>query len=235
MVKLSTVLLGAADAIIGSLAWFGLLAVLAIGTVIWFSPTWCVGDGCSVQGWISASSGWAAAAVALPTIVILMRQTRAAWRAVEVAGEATDEARRSSERQLRGYVFVESVTFDNQKIELQIKYKNFGATPAEKVNVDSQIWFESRPGNIIARINSPSAPLGPSQHSIRYFRIGEDIFKSWEPDLLERREILFVGGRIDFTDAFGKRRFTNFRRMLVPDHGKFREFLNIPLEGNEFE
>jgi hypothetical protein len=92
---------------------------------------------------VSEYQGWAFFWQALAAIAALIAAGVAAYfamRAVRAADKTLEHARASSERELRAYVYPESVRIKRTspgKWEIYFRFKNFGSTPAHKVDA---VW-----------------------------------------------------------------------------------------------
>ena len=135
---------------------------------------------------------------------------RATRRLIEI-GEA------SAQRQLRAYVGVNEVVFEEQ-IEgraprLSITIKNFGATPAYKLTVaaDAQIAFAVDQVPVATSISKTLGHLPPGLE-IRIARpaaLSIVMAPGDEVDTVYSR--IFVYGCVEYVDTFGEPHFTRFR------------------------
>lgn len=83
--------------------------------------------------------------------------------------------------------------------------------------------------NVFFEITNPDIfpttlmPNGTSIMTMPFESMGQDYFK----DIIRSGQIVWVGGSIDYTDAFGKRRSTKVR-MFAPKGSQ--NFLSLPNE-----
>jgi hypothetical protein len=123
---------------------------------------------------------------------------------------------RTSRRQLRAYVFNDHanlVDFDNIPVA-QILLKNAGQTPANDVIAWNAVLLGSFP--LTVELTRPSEAdlsrcnLGPGMTfhlTTRLSRLPENI----KVAIRDGREALYVFGRADYTDIFGRKRFVEWR------------------------
>ena len=147
---------------------------------------------------------------------------------VRAANRTADEAKLSSERQLRAYIEVNDVKFiegtSDRPPHVRMRVKNAGQTPAKKLKM---IWScELNPANqSVFKLDGQLeefGTLGPGQDRSPY---GEPRFTDWP----EYKKLIapnkfgaFVYGKIIYQDVFGTERETNFRffwPLSVIDHG----------------
>jgi len=122
------------------LAWIGVIAVVAVVLALVIGPTWCMGEGCTVQGWFSALSGWAAAVAAAATLGLLWRQTMESVRTANTSQAAFEHAQLTTRQQLRAYLALDTsqVSFgEGSEWKVAIVIRNAGQTPAIDVNVEA--------------------------------------------------------------------------------------------------
>jgi hypothetical protein len=146
---------------------------------------------------------------------------------------------RTSQRQLRAYVFNDHanlVDFDNVPIA-QILLKNAGQTPAYKVVAWNAVRLAPFPLNIElighpdAEINRCNLGPGMTFHlTTRLSQLPEPIKEA----IREGTKALYVYGRADYVDAFGRRRFLQWRLFYGADSVRRRDgSLGVYPEGND--
>jgi hypothetical protein len=191
------------------------------------------------------------AVLAVATIK-LWRSTNSLWKAAE---RQLSHLERTTEVQLRAYIFVSSAKVDihkdsNAAIEYIVVLRNFGSTPASNViNVSGfavcSYPVTSMPDMTItdqsfAAAGRPRLPLPSGVSSVSSVplimdpRYSTGEFKS---ELVARLSngtlIAFVYGEIRYTDVFGKARWTQYRFMIGGPVG-FRDGQLVGCEeGNE--
>jgi hypothetical protein len=146
-------------------------------------------------------------------------------------------ARDTEKRQLRAYVFLESVKTasidddagadQNRGLSATIIFKNFGQTPAYNVRHSSSLKCADYP---------PAATVftrDREKHPITVDTLGpqggaQNVIQSSEGSMsaIERKQLMkaqtkaiYVFGKIDYEDAFGVRRCTSYRFMVGGDSG----------------
>lgn len=207
------------------LAWLGLLAVFAVGLALIIGPTWCSGDTCTVQGWFAALSGWAAAVAATATIGILYRQARA-------GDDALEHARETAKRQLRAYVFINQMELKSPDLQVFLRFKNTGQTPAYKVRIAVQ-QIAAPPEQIVFAdpIESRAAfDLGPADTQTTI--VGFGTFAAHVPALHSGTSVAFINGLVLYEDAFGIERTTHFRLKVPRTVWLTGGTLDAALDGN---
>jgi hypothetical protein len=141
------------------------------------------------------------------------------------------EGRKSSQRQLRAYMFIDAAgcTIADGKVSIKMRFKNFGATPAANV----AIRFDFAPANelpelmsIAAKPTATFAPLGTMR--IVHAKPIDDFLP------VEQRGITLVIGRIDYTDSFGEQRWTNFKMRFIQSAATEIGGLEPTNDGNEY-
>jgi len=147
--------------------------------------------------------------------------------------------RAHTRQELRAYVFLRDIQLIGS--DSVIAYvRNWGKTPAYDFRLVCTLTLadsdttEFRPNPTPPGQQSIST-LGPGQEQecLRPFAkpLTEDQFAMIAKDKLR----IFVFGRFDYTDAFGKVRFTNFRYFStpIPKGDEFGLILNLSSTGNE--
>lgn len=151
--------------------------------------------------------------------------------------------RTHARQELRAYVFLRDVQLMNSDdtIEVTVYVKNFGKTPAYHFRLvctltlaeSDTITFTPNPSPPEYQSISTLAP-GAEQECLRRFekRTSEQEFALLAAGKLR----IFVFGRFDYVDAFGKARFTNFRYFstsIIRKGDQLNLFLNLSSTGNE--
>jgi hypothetical protein len=199
------------------LAWIGAIAVAAITIALFIGPTWCVADGCSVQGWFGALSGWAAAVAAAATINVLVATNN-------ISRQALADNMASVERQQRAYVFPLEVIFDPTRIGddfgLILKKRNTGLTPA--YNVRTRARWVIHPASVPFPDDLPEGDMalgeiGAGQDAVSQFLVDVSAIEQRQAGLRDGTEILHLVGSITYRDAFGKPHETLFHRFMTPN------------------
>jgi hypothetical protein len=146
------------------------------------------------------------------------------------------DARRSSERQLRAYVFIESVLFaqpdtptsTDEPWRIHIVFKNYGQTPAYSTVVKATDEFgHAKPDDVLLKLPAnaqiiPETAIPPGQiHTIRLssLRGGLRAYVAAR----EARKCAYVWGRVDYIDTFGRPHFQTFQ--MVSDFGQIHQFV----------
>lgn len=147
---------------------------------------------------------------------------------VVVAGAASAQwwqTRRSSERQLRAYVFAETFTIqDSSQLDppqgpyrpiAHVSLKNSGQTPA--YNLLHWAALDVRPLSEEERLTVPPLQkvsvthLPPGGMSMRLLRLDRVLSESEITEIRQMTRAIYVYGRIEYEDALGRKRFTNYR------------------------
>ena len=128
--------------------------------------------------------------------------------------------RRNAQRQMRAYLGVLdhkiSDVAEGQRPRLQISVKNFGQTPARKV----QYWLHSKLDEYPLQNNLPERPfrserivLFPTDGTTPTFELADPFNAADMAGLQSGNRRLYVYGQIRYTDAFDHDRNTYFRLM----------------------
>lgn len=198
------------------LAWIGGLALVAVGISLASGPTWCRGDGCSVQAWFGASSGWVAAAAALATISVLFVTNN-------ISRQALAESKASTERQQRAYVFTSGCMFTRHLADspsLVLEKKNTGLTPAYKVKTTARWVILPAADQLPDDLPSGEAifgDVGAGQEKISRFLISEEVVAAHGALIIGGGEVLHLFGQITYEDAFGSAHETHFHYVMPPN------------------
>lgn len=142
----------------------------------------------------------------------------AAIEATKIANRTANEAKRSSEQQLRAYIHLQKVEFKNVKFaefpECLIRIQNFGQTPAYKVIWKSAIRYgKETPDFSMTEFDAVEwgeLVIGPGG-GFRKIRICDDSLGGDEIRAIEKGEAcIWAWGRIDYIDAFDQPRYTTY-------------------------
>lgn len=197
---------------------------------LFLNAEWCgdVDEHC-FREWVSATSGWFAAAIAGVTISLLIKQINEASRGVEVATEALQEARRSAERQQRAYVYAGQTKFeivdDAPLITLEIT--NYGGTPAHHVVIDRMAYIGSAADvrEFKSTASSSLGSLAPGQTRYSRTPFGKDHFETHREKIDAGLERIHLIVQISYIDEFGVDRLTTFH--LINPRGNDLRYMLI--------
>lgn len=152
------------------------------------------------------------------------------WETLRTARAAEDAVRiadKTAERQLRAYVGVEYVsifdTREGQTPTVSIAYKNFGQTPAVKIQLRSA-YAISGPGlpdfDDLPDLQGWNLPLNPNHEAHTLNKIDPEAWRHGRSALEMHTKTFYLYGRINYLDAFDRERSTKFRyEMQVSDDG----------------
>lgn len=148
--------------------------------------------------------------------VFLFFATYLLWRATR---DLVRGAEKTAERQLRAYVLVEKVTIidfaKNKQPRIHAVMRNTGQTPAFKLHFAANATLLPYPATSPFVFNWPSkriySVIGPGAATTitiapRLVLTEQDI-----ADVLEKRTAIYVYGRIEYEDAFGRDQWSEFR------------------------
>jgi hypothetical protein len=148
--------------------------------------------------------------------VLLAFATFFLWSATR---DLVDDAKHNAERQLRAYVFIESVEMITvgRIVRAVLSIKNFGQTPAYDLIVyigmssrgASDVFVPPRPDDI----ELDKLPVGPgmSISTSNQFEVPADN-NDLLPALDHGQAVVYVYGRVDYVDAFKVPRYLIFRQ-----------------------
>lgn len=150
----------------------------------------------------------------------MLKQAEKTTKAAQAAIKATDK---TAERQLRAYVFLESSVLEQHQPrnewKIGTKFKNFGQTPAynmtltvERSIVDISKEHPFEPPEL--EPHGTESDLGPGQDLVVSSELPDLVGDTWGA-YRARQKAIFLWGRIDFTDAFGEKRWVKFRLYQV--------------------
>jgi hypothetical protein len=159
-------------------------------------------------------ANWPLVAVAIPAIIV-------GWLTLNAMRE-------SSEQQLQAYVLPEGAgIFDGSTVKppqpvranfpfVAMLIKNFGQTPAYKVVSWAQIAVipvrdENTALGVPPLVEKFSNTLGPGGTFNKSFWFDRPLSANEIADIATGVRAIYLYGRIEYRDAFKKRRFTNFR------------------------
>lgn len=167
------------------------------------------------------------------------RAAEAGDETVNVAREATEDARISAERQLRAYVCVSGVQlkFAPLRVRATVVAKNAGATPAYKFRTQGGFKLCDFPPDIPIFGWNESAEdtsvgiIGPGDDSDNPYAIL--ITDEQVTQLRTGKMALYVFGEYRYKDAFKHDRFTKYRFMVGGDAGFNADAMSPCKEGND--
>jgi hypothetical protein len=137
------------------------------------------------------------------------------------------EMRWSSQRQLRAYLFLDGASLmdgrllSSPKEELfnvplcSMQFKNFGQTPAYRVIAWAKIGI-AEVGND-AELSVPKlsyvrpSNVGSNGGFTKDISLGRPLTPEEIDDICNKRKAIYLYGRVEYTDAFNKKRFSNFK------------------------
>lgn len=171
------------------------------------------------------------------------RTTIAAADAVQATKDSVEVARTTAERQLRAYVFPISVRLLDFAIgsapRAEITIKNTGQTPAYDCTVIASIYRIGLP--LVGAFPNPDVPtrmsagsVGPGMERHPKPSLTKALSEDDHTAVREGKEAIFVFGRVNYVDAFGKPRFTNFRYEFGRENARRNDgSLHVCVAGNE--
>jgi len=129
------------------------------------------------------------------------------------AKEAVAVARETSKTQLRAYISVFDAVFrpDNGNIKLSVKVKNFGQTPAYRVQTCIQLAYGPADADSYDELDNfgSTSILGPTAEIELSGLMPLD--KDQLTRLIGQQSRIFVSGIVVYRDAFGDERFFKFK------------------------
>lgn len=198
----------------------------------------------SIAQWIMAIASVAATVISIwavcllrdtlkatrTTIRVAARSNRIASRANDVASEATTAALKSTEvtertakQQLRAYVMPISIGFVDKEdcsLAIDLEFKNTGQTPAKRPRhiVKCSISEPHRKDFPVTSNEMKTYPdIGPGQNQTgKILQPRRNSFVERGDDIVNGRVVLFVWGRIEYEDIFGRSQSTDFRFAYSP-------------------
>ncbi|WP_139350590.1 hypothetical protein [Rhodanobacter sp. B04] len=173
--------------------------------------------------------GWATFAMAFITLALvigtgfLARYTFNLWK---ITGKLSTDAQATSQRQLRAYVHISDVSINSiyaeKKVTAQIPIKNFGQTPA----YDVRIWVDicaqeiSLTPNLSTLIHDGTSARGilPPGFDFKVPVSSNGVLpQAVYDEIAASKKAIYIWGRIDYSDTFGRRCFTKFRLKRTND------------------
>jgi hypothetical protein len=136
--------------------------------------------------------------------------------------ESIDEARKSSEKQLRAYVQVSDsnrvtiVMRQDYTHHCEVVIKNSGQTPAYEVMAVGEFQNRPNPQNFTVTLINPSEyqggkrVLNPQEETILKCKYNSETEYPPDTQTTGRAVTFYIWGRIEYRDAFNNERFTNF-------------------------
>jgi hypothetical protein len=128
------------------------------------------------------------------------------------------ESRKSSERQLRAYVFPRAEELRDYGVGktayLYVKITNLGQTPAYKFKQAARGGYRNfpltEPIPHTQDMEPESAPLGPGDFVYAKAKIMHPLTQAHLNEIKAGKKALYFVGQIDFVDAFGKPRWVKY-------------------------
>lgn len=222
----------------------------ASAIVVNASPTTCgrVGterqaiaeDRSSPAEWWSAAATWLLAFVTLGLAFFTLRLWKATGKLVAGAEEA-------SERQLRAYLSPSETAIrypiiPGSKPEVLLGFRNYGKTPAYKVRG----WVKMRVDDFPLQLGSSfptvlfvapgsMAPVAPTKEHKLTDELDHALTMHEFNAIKDHAKAIYVYGRFDYEDAFGKTRITTFRFFLNDSSGPLDKECGVGVcaEGND--
>lgn len=157
-------------------------------------------------------------------ITAAQRSAKAAEDAVAKSDELLAHTRDTSEGELRAYVGIDllpdttkiEISHQEQTVRVQVLIRNFGKTPAFKIQVSSKIEIRETPIiGVLSEDYSPTSQstvtLNPNQTIV----VGEEAKETPIPadlarEIIDGTKAIYFTGRIDFRDVFKKPRWVDF-------------------------
>lgn len=121
-----------------------------------------------------------------------------------------------AEHELRAYVTVGNVAIEFLPAEIRaiIHYENFGQTPAYCVRVGACMWYGPTAIADHDVVDDVSKKMGVLLAPTQASRIHVNLEKAYDIVAIRQGEMqVFVNGRLEYTDVFGKTHFEVFRKI----------------------
>ncbi len=156
----------------------------------------------------------------------------AGWLAFDAVQEQLRDARRSSERQLRAYVLIDTAEFarpdtpqaDHEHWAIHIVFRNFGQTPAYDAKITAAGGINVTGANDHAlplpsnAETSPVVVIPPGhRHIMRLGGLQRGASDWW--DAARQSRVAHIWGRIDYVDTFARPHFATFQMACVFAYG----------------
>ncbi len=157
--------------------------------------------------------------------VLLFLATLALWVSTQLL---VRNGEKSSERQLRAYVHITESTFREESgiVKIHISYKNFGATPANRVMGRHDVKFREYPlASPLIPNTDPFGPvgvLGPDQEHAFVTHLGQTLALPEINDIKIGKAAVFCYGMFFYEDAFKRTRTTEYQLMVGGPAGPHR-------------
>jgi hypothetical protein len=146
----------------------------------------------------------------------------------------------TARRQLRAYIFISQAEISNimsdQNLMVKVVVKNFGQTPAYKATISLGVYTDTFP---LATVLPPAAVkirntnIGPGGEQTVTFSGEEPTTIGWRQRYTQKTGAIYIYGIINYLDAFGCRKFTNFRLYKGGDAGVSEPPLSFTIDYNE--
>ncbi|HEX4301239.1 MAG TPA: hypothetical protein VHZ78_00490 [Rhizomicrobium sp.] len=176
---------------------------------------------------IDANSGLLTAIATIAVAAFTLTLWLSADGQARLTREAIDESKRSSERQLRAYVFVDTCSLQKDvndgesPWEIHLQIKNYGLTPTSNIRIVAQRNVSDIVGD------DPEYPLAISAQPIAYAPIPPGHFFTVRAPIMtpaqrstaaQNGQRVYTWGRVDYRDAFGKERWLMFQMEHMLDN-----------------
>ena len=165
------------------------------------------------------------------------------WRLWRATGKLVEDTEKSAQNQMRAYVGIEAIELNDLQLrteayqipnttrgdgmphKIDVEMRNFGATPANRVDFIATIWIKSDPLPKDSELDqildtekmrlehdprgfAPRHSIFPEQTAPMHIYMSDLI--AFREALLGQRRNVFVFGRIDYSDIFDAKRTTRF-------------------------
>jgi len=219
-----------------------------------FAPASNDAENSKQDGYLIFGDGWAQWLMAATGIFALILSGWAVWllkgtldnseRAVKAAEDAVGETRRIGEAQSRAYIGAFDPEIKGTETEsptVIITIRNYGISPAHKVTIRTgySVNFKGQPSDAYDKPSEKTVrgfDIGPGQTLFHPVDFSEFMWRMARATLDNNAGRLFVSGRINYEDVFGRKQFTRFRfRFFVNEETGIRDGRDFVLtaEGNE--
>jgi hypothetical protein len=142
-------------------------------------------------------------------------------------------------RQLRAYVFAIKATMKDfehgKKPNVRITVRNTGQTPAYRMNIESAIVPREIP--LKGPLPTPAQyvanfTLGPASEFYPILTASDFLVPELSAQVLRDNAAYFVYGRINYIDAFGTKRYTDFKLIFDSENLRSDGALAMTEDGN---
>jgi hypothetical protein len=159
--------------------------------------------------------------------LIVAAFTYTLWQSTDRLWEAGEKqlkhAKSTAEHELRAYLHIHDIRMSEMNSgfdpNIQIAIRNFGQTPAREITNTLNVVAATQPmegtftpGNIYEL-----ADLAPGQQVFSQTTLPSNQWATWKPNIVAKTLTFYVFGRIDYVDAFGEPRFSEYRLRLPID------------------